>query len=320
MSYRSNKILALLAAAACAAAALPTAAQATVRYVSTTGNNANPCTLAQPCRSLQRGINRTPEGGELRILDSGNYGNNANIAKSMTISGNGNTAVLGNPITITESNAKVVLRRLVLNGEGSVAHAVDITAAAAVHIARCIIRNFTSDGIRLTAANSKLFVNRSVVRDNGGRGLFANAAGAKLAIDDSRFETNGSHGISVGGDVQAILSHVASSGNGSSGILSSGARMAVLWTTSANNRLAGFHAFGGAQMAIEFSEAHGNTDGLLITGSTTRAMLSNSTFVNNQTGVNNTSISLTFLTSLNNTVSGNTTADRIGSYEHLARR
>jgi hypothetical protein len=44
------------------------------RYVGITGNNANPCTLVQPCRSLQRGINVTPAGGELQILDSGSYG------------------------------------------------------------------------------------------------------------------------------------------------------------------------------------------------------------------------------------------------------
>ena len=47
----------------------PVAAADNIRYVSTTGNNANTCTLSAPCRSLQRGINVTPANGELRILN-----------------------------------------------------------------------------------------------------------------------------------------------------------------------------------------------------------------------------------------------------------
>ena len=41
---------------------LITAAEAQkVRFVSSTGVNANDCTRAAPCRSLRRGINATPE-------------------------------------------------------------------------------------------------------------------------------------------------------------------------------------------------------------------------------------------------------------------
>jgi hypothetical protein len=116
--------------------ALPAGAARAVdntRYIGITGNNANPCTLAQPCRTFQRGINMTPEGGELRILDSGFYGNNATINKSLTITGNGNTVYLGAVLTINEADAVVALGGLVLNGQGTISAGVNIAAASAVH-------------------------------------------------------------------------------------------------------------------------------------------------------------------------------------------
>jgi hypothetical protein len=92
MDHLFLKATARFTTLACATATYIATAQAAdnFRYVSSSGNNANPCTLAKPCRSLQRGVQVTPAGGELRILDSGSYGNNATIKKTMTISGNGN--------------------------------------------------------------------------------------------------------------------------------------------------------------------------------------------------------------------------------------
>ena len=95
-----RRILCLAVAAAVTAACSAVQAADEVRYISTTGSNANPCTLARPCRSLQRAIGVTPAGGDIHILDSGFYGNNATIRKSLTISSNGNTVLLGNPVVI----------------------------------------------------------------------------------------------------------------------------------------------------------------------------------------------------------------------------
>ncbi|MPZ55877.1 MAG: hypothetical protein GEU91_05115, partial [Rhizobiales bacterium] len=108
MHVRFASMLAIGAAVVCSTAAQ--AADDNTRYISITGNNANPCTLAKPCRSLQRGMVATPAGGEIRILDSGAYGNNATVRKSLTISGNGNTVYLGSPITVDKAGAVVALR------------------------------------------------------------------------------------------------------------------------------------------------------------------------------------------------------------------
>jgi hypothetical protein len=187
MSMHAHFVLKLLALAACATAACSATAQAVdnTRYISITGNNANACTLAAPCLTMQRGINATPADGELRILDSGVTSTFATVNKSMTISGNGNTVFLGVPgIVIDDPTAVVTLRGLTLNGRGTIANGINIVAAAVVHIEDCVVHNLSQDGIIVTAEGVSVFVVRSVSRDNGSGGLVFN--GGSLA-DDRQF-------------------------------------------------------------------------------------------------------------------------------------
>ena len=165
-TLHTNSLLFALTAWATLAWSVAQAADGT-RYVSTTGNNANACTLAAPCRSLQRGIDRTPEGGELRILDSGFYGTNAMIRKSLTIAGNGNTIYLGSPLAINGAGAVVALRGLVLNGQGAAQDGIVVTSAAAVHVEHCVVHGFAQEGIDVDAGSgTNVFVTGSTVRDN----------------------------------------------------------------------------------------------------------------------------------------------------------
>jgi hypothetical protein len=78
-------------------------AEAEIRYVAETGRDANPCTQTAPCKTLQRGIDVTPDGGELRVLSSGTYGG-ATIGKSLTVSGDEPTLVI-DQIMINATNA-----------------------------------------------------------------------------------------------------------------------------------------------------------------------------------------------------------------------
>ena len=153
MSIHTRLFGGLLALAVCTTLTW-SAAQAAdgTRYVSTAGKNANDCTLAAPCRTLQRGINVTPPGGELRILDSGFYGNNADIKKSMTIASNGNTVYLGSSVRIEQAEAVVALRDLVLSGQGTVLNGISVFAAARVHIEGCVVHGFADNGIAVDGA------------------------------------------------------------------------------------------------------------------------------------------------------------------------
>jgi hypothetical protein len=281
----------------------PAAAQAAdnTRYVSVTGSNANACTLAAPCRTLQRGINMTPAGGEVQILDSGFYGN-ANVRKSLTISGNGNTVYLANSVLIDQADAVVALRGLVLNGQGTVSDGIRINAAATVHIERCLIHAFDSHGILAFADGVQVFVTDSISRDNGSHGLIIDNAGvSRLSINSSRFENNGGTGVSVGTG-RAVINRSVASGNSNSGISAFGGSVTVLSTVAAGN-FSGFSVNNGGAMTLEFSRAHGNSVGLFVSAGES-ARISNSSFTDNVTGINNDG---TLETRENNTVAGNTT-------------
>jgi hypothetical protein len=295
---RFASTLAIVAAVLCSAAAH---AADNTRYVSITGNNANSCTLAQPCRSLQRGINVTPAGGELQILDSGSYGVNATINKSLTISGNGHTVYLGNPVTVDGADVVVALRGLVLDGQRTVVNGIRIVTGNAVHIERCLVHGFTGDGINVTAIGVALHILDSISRDNGNIGFnIVGAGAAQVSIDNSRFENNAGAGVGIQSGARAVISRSIASGN-LHGIFAQGGHISVVSTTSAYNASTGFGASGGGSITIESSVSHGNITGVLSnSGNTIR--ISISIIANNTTGILNNGV---VETRSNNTVRGN---------------
>lgn len=299
-----------LTGVACATVAIATAAQAGhVRYVSTAGSNANPCTLAKPCKTLQRGINQTPARGELRILDSGDYGPNGDIGKSITISGDGNTVTITNPITVDRANATVVLRGLTLEGRGSTGLGIEILAAAAVQIERCVVQGFPTHGIRFIAANSNLSITDSTIRNNDGHGLISTSNTATLTIDNSRFQNNTSHGMIIGGARVAIGRTVIARNGGRGVVLISSARVAIAQSVVAHNSGNGIDS-AATRLTIDSSVVHNNSAGVIAQPNST-VVIANSTFVSNLYGIQNNGG--TILTRGNNTASGNTNGDVAGN-------
>jgi len=306
MSTHVRSVWRLLAAAAYMATVYSAAAQVTdnTRYVSINGNNANACTLAAPCRTLQHGIDMTPIGGELRILDSGVYGGRAVIRRALTVSGNGNTVYLGSPINIAaEPTSLVALRGLVLDGQGQ-EHGIIIGGKTeAVHIERCVIQGFIGDGIH-GSARVKLVVLDTVSRFNRGSGLRVpfNDVASSVTIDNSRFDNNNLTGIEVSSVGHTAISRSVASGN-STGIFASNGTVTVTSTMVTQNQFEGLVARGGATMTVESSVSNGNgAAGLLVDNSGT-ARISNSTFVGNAIGIRNAGSTLE--TRGNNTVRGN---------------
>lgn len=291
-----------------------TAVQAqTVRYVASNGLNSNDCTREAPCRTLQRGIKKTPDGGEIQILDSGTYGNAVRIDRSITVSAVGVSATVGT-IVIEAPDATVVLRGLLLNGT-SVPNGpgILISNVAAVHIVACQIERFSGDsntghGIRIDAANVKTFIVDTTARDNALDGIVVSslASGSRLTIAGSHFEANGRDGIRVLASGEATIAGAISSGNHGNGILNQSANMNVTSTTAANNLGSGYVVFLAAgPLAIESSAATGNGLRGLHVNSGSTARISNSVFTSNGTGLENASGTLQ--SRGNNTVAGNGT-------------
>lgn len=232
MRIRIGRIFTMGSLAAIGLVFLGTAAQAQlVRYVASNGDNANNCQRATPCRTLQKGINKTPAGGELQILDSGTYGNTATIGKSITISADGVSATIG-ALTIDAPGETVVLRGLMLNGSSFAADTNGIHIVAGpfgannvlVHILRCEIERFPGSpgsggaGITIDAAtNAYVVISNTIIRDNDGPGIINNSAGAHVLVKSSTVANSGAAGIVQAGASPSQMSIESSvvAGNGS---------------------------------------------------------------------------------------------------------
>jgi hypothetical protein len=210
----------------------PTAqAQLFRAYLAPTGNDANPCTLQQPCRLLPAALGAVADGGEIWMLDSANYNSaTVNIAKSVTIMGvpgivGSVVATGGSAIYIATAGVSVALRNLVivpLPGGGGT-HGIEMINGAALTVENCLIANLANDGIIVGPGAIKVRVTDTTIRDNAATGLtflagvrgtvtrttisgsFAgliangNAAGVTTTADiiDSTVASNG-YGVSAG--------------------------------------------------------------------------------------------------------------------------
>lgn len=285
-------------------------AEAQNRFISALGNDANSCSRALPCRTLQRGVTAVPPGGEVQILDSGEFGPAVYISKSVTVSADGVSATIGTPtadqtsVIINNASAVVALRGLLLTGGGTGLRGITIVNAAAVHLENVEVERFAADGILVYNVATEMFVFDSVSRLNGARGFsYTGTAGAKLSIENSHFDDNTTLGIQLSGPVETSISNSVIAGNGSHDFHQTGGTSNLTWATSAHNASAGF-ALSSGQLTLEESIANANTNVGLFVAAGATGRISNSTFTNNGVGIQNAG---TIQTRANNTVAGNTT-------------
>ncbi|MBV9220518.1 MAG: hypothetical protein JO366_18170, partial [Methylobacteriaceae bacterium] len=171
-------LFALGGALAVVAASSPAAAQNARSWVASTGSDGNSCTRSSPCASFARALAQTNAGGEINCIDQGDFsGPGLAIQKSITIDCEGVQARLGIlfPIAVNVSTSDVVtLRGLDIDGNNAAAVGIAFTGGGALHVEKCVIRNFNATGSDIvvagigdSAANSELFVSDTVVTNNG---------------------------------------------------------------------------------------------------------------------------------------------------------
>jgi hypothetical protein len=292
-----NKLVLLSASLAAMLVTLlqATPAQAVVEYktfVSSAGDNMNPCTRAAPCYSLERAAQATVEGGEINCLDSGRVGGGT-ISKSLTID------CLSTPATVIPTfndqvaiivdgpGITVRLRNLVFNGVAVGSIGILYKNGAVLFVENCMIYGFGGQfpigiGIKViaSAGSPRLFVSDSVISHNGvptsGGGIIIQPAGStstRVVIERTRVESN-THGIladgtgSTGFIVVQVRDSVTAvnSGNGIAAVTQAGAASAgivVDHSSSASNLGSGILAQGsGALVHIGNSTVVGNGAGL----------------------------------------------------------
>jgi len=154
----------------------PASAQAAKTWVSHFGNDSLSCTSpASPCLTFFGALTKTAPGGEIGVVDAGDYGPVA-ISQPINITndGAGEASVVNRStvaITILAGVGDIVsLRGLVIDGQSGGTAGIFIGQASAVHIQSCVIRNFEGSGAGagiLLRSGGQLFVSETIIFNNG---------------------------------------------------------------------------------------------------------------------------------------------------------
>jgi hypothetical protein len=181
--------LALALVLLCAALAAVPAAAVQRTFVASFGDDANPCTLAAPCRGLGKAHAVTDAFGEIIILDSAGYGG-VTIARSVSIIapagvyGGVSVFAVFDSIVVNGAGAEVRLRGLASNGQGGNV-GIRMLQGQSLVVENCTVTNMDSDGIQI-AANATVAIRDTVVRASAGRGIHVTAG--TVLLDRVRVE------------------------------------------------------------------------------------------------------------------------------------
>ncbi len=184
-----------LTALVCALSAAPAQAQnRTYTAVSSAGLNVLPnpglaCgSLQSPCRTLQAAFTVTAAGGEIDVLDPGEYGP-LTITHAVTIQGHGWTSVTapsGTPVAINitaNPGDEINIHGVLLDGVGGGIAGIQFNSGASLNVQDSVIRNFASDGIAFVP-NGSLYVSNTLVSDfSNSNGIGINIASAAAILN-----------------------------------------------------------------------------------------------------------------------------------------
>jgi hypothetical protein len=174
-------------------------------FVSGVGDDANPCSRTAPCLTFAGALSKTSAGGEIDVLDPGDFGP-VTITQAVTIIARGFDAGIsvtaGNAITITVGGTvPVVLKGLTLDGGGTATAGIRVNGAFGLQVENCTINNFAGNGIDYNSNinGSLLQVRDTTIRNNGTAGNAATggayvhqagSVGVRATFDNVHFDHN----------------------------------------------------------------------------------------------------------------------------------
>lgn len=269
---RNGMSLVVAATLAMAPLSTPAAAGLFRAYLSAaSGNDANDCTLNRPCRLLPRALAAVADGGEVWIVDSGNFNTaQVNVDKSVTIlavpSAQGSLVATGgaDALFVNTASVRVTLRHLIVVPLGGALDGVGFAQGAELNVFDCDISGMQQSGIAAYDVAAKVTVSNTTVRANG-------------------------NGIYTRGPVVASLDHVQSVGNTNGVFADAGSVITVTNSVIAHNASVGAVAQSGAvgaQLVVRGSSIVDQPQGLFASGNNTAkavVVTSANTLVNNQT-------------------------------------
>jgi hypothetical protein len=278
-------------------------------WVSHTGSDSNPCTAASaPCLTFGGAYTKTSVGGEIDVVDSGEFGAML-IDHAITIAnqGAGMAATAGIAINAASTDA-VILRGLTFNGVEGHSYGVELDfGGGSLLIDHCTIQGFTGGAGIFFQPNSaaRLRVIDTVLSNNGTSSLAnvaiipVNGGGWSAEFERVQILNSASNGIRVDGT------------NGTGAITVELHDVTVDAAAGGSGIVAVSAPSGGAPvtiMATDVTAVNNAGYGLRAVGATATVFLRHSTSVNNGVGIG-ASGGGTMASFGDNTISGNSILD-----------
>jgi hypothetical protein len=202
-------------------------------WVSGVGDDANSGSRVAPCKTFAGAISKTAAGGEIDVLDPGDFGP-LTVTRAVTLDGSGSFGsilVAGtNALVIAAQNTDVVVvRGLKFQGLGTGTNAglnaIRIISAAAVFIENCDIQNFSQVGIDFepTQADCQLFVQNTTIFNCGGGGVLVKPTPVSSGVSNVRamidqvFSQFTQFGFAVRDGADATITNSLANGNRGNG-------------------------------------------------------------------------------------------------------
>ena len=234
--------------------------------VSTTSN----CDMESPCVSFARALSKTYPGGEIIVMDSGEYGA-VSINKAVTINGEG-SSISGSSVTFlvnAGANDVVTIRGLSIGGAFSGGTAIKYVSGKQLLIENCSISNqvFTGIEVALSAPGNLVVKNTTIqglsngVSNQNGIKQTTTSGALNATLEDVRIVGNYNGMELVNGSL--TLSNALISQNSNIGVLAAGGTI-NMESSGVTSNTVGVQANAGATIRLSNVNVLNNTTGISI--------------------------------------------------------
>jgi hypothetical protein len=280
-------------------------------FVSSSGVDTNPCTVAAPCATFAHAYTLTGASGSIAALDPGKYGP-LTITYPVTVNGNGWAAITapaqGNGITINAGSGNVILTGLEIDGAGAAYNGIVFNSGNSLTVSNCIVKDFISadgtsgNGIMIapTSGTIDFTIVNTVALNNASAGIHylpASGSAAATGAIDHVTVANNAIGMAVdlsgasGGSAAVTISNSVANNNTADGVV----------TASAT---------GTVSVTVDRDEVSSNGTGVSV-GANTSLLLSRSVIATNSAyGISNAGSAAS---SGDNRISGNGSSNVFGT-------
>jgi hypothetical protein len=244
-------------------------------------NDANACTVAQPCQTTFRALAAAGTSGQVNCIDSPgiNEGNN-NITQSATIDCAGMITGFGGGLSpeilaFSATNQVFKVRNLTFNGFNSINIGIKVTGSGTLIFENCVFENFSGNALDIEPNGPlTLVITNSRISNNTAAGVLIKpaAGGSVTASFDGATITKNAGGLktdTTNGAVRVDITNSAISNNANNGLIAIGGAggqnmVTVKNDVIASNSQAGIEASGGnAAVLVNNAVIDSNTGGAL---------------------------------------------------------